>query len=97
MNRHGVLDKLTPTIAVRTAEFGRSYTAYALGLIVVVGVFNIVDRSIVGLLLQPIAQDLHLTDTQLGLFSGPAFGIFFSAETASRVLRHLAQSRGTSV
>jgi MFS family permease len=59
-------------------EFGRRYTSYALGVLVLVGVFNIVDRAIIGLLLQPISRDLQLTDSQLGLFSGPAFGFFYA-------------------
>jgi hypothetical protein len=60
--------------AERPSEFGRLYSGYALALLTTVGVFNVADRFIIGLLLQPIANDLGLSDSQLGLFSGPAFG-----------------------
>jgi MFS family permease len=74
--------------AVRSPEFGRRYSSYALALLVLVGVFNIVDRAIIGLLLQPIGRDLELTDSQLGLFSGPAFGFFYALSQIP--LAHLA-------
>jgi MFS family permease len=62
----------------RAPERGWRYANYALVVLLGVGVFNIVDRSIIGLLLQPIARDLKLSDAQLGLFSGPAFGFFYA-------------------
>jgi MFS family permease len=82
-----------PAVAAteRVPEFGSRYSAYALGLFVLVGAFNIVDRSIIGLLLQPIASDLALTDSQLGLFSGPAFGFFYAL--AQIPLAHVADHR----
>jgi predicted MFS family arabinose efflux permease len=59
-------------------EFSPAYTRYALGLLLAVATFNLIDRSIVNLLLVPIAADLELRDWQLGVFSGPAFGIFYA-------------------
>ena len=43
-----------------------------------VGAFNIIDRTVINLLLVPIGKDLQLSDTQLGLFAGTAFGIFYA-------------------
>ena len=74
--------------AERAPEFGRRYASYALGVLVSVGMFNVVDRSIIGLLLVPIAGDLQLSDSQLGIFSGPAFGFFYAV--ALLPLAHLA-------
>lgn len=74
--------------AERAPEFGRRYASYALGVLVSVGMFNVVDRSIIGLLLVPIAGDLQLSDSQLGIFSGPAFGFFYAV--AQLPLAHLA-------
>lgn len=48
-----------------------------LGLLAVVYVFNFMDRQILSILLQPIKEDLHLSDTQLGLLSGIAFALFY--------------------
>ncbi len=41
-------------------------------------VFSFVDRYILGLLVEPIKADLHLTDEQMGLLIGLAFGIFYA-------------------
>lgn len=64
--------------APRTFEFGSRYTHYALAVLLGVGAFNIIDRTVVNLLLVPIGRDLQLSDTQLGLFAGTAFGIFYA-------------------
>jgi MFS family permease len=41
-------------------------------------VFSYIDRSILGLLIQPIKADLNLTDKQIGWIIGPAFGVFYA-------------------
>jgi MFS family permease len=41
-------------------------------------VFSYIDRSILGLLIQPIKADLGLTDKQIGWIIGPAFGVFYA-------------------
>jgi MFS family permease len=51
---------------------------YALGLMFVAYVFNFIDRSILAILNQPIKDDLHLTDTQMGFLGGVAFAIFYT-------------------
>ncbi len=40
--------------------------------------FNQVDRQALGLVLQQIKGDFHLSDTQLGLLSGMAFALFYA-------------------
>ena len=64
--------------APRTFEFGSRYTHYALAVLLGVGTFNIIDRTVINLLLVPIGKDLQLSDSQLGLFAGAAFGIFYA-------------------
>jgi MFS family permease len=39
---------------------------------------NLLDRFSMGLLLQPIKEDLRLSDTQLGFLTGIAFGFFYA-------------------
>jgi len=51
---------------------------YALGLLFLVYVFNFIDRSILGILNQPIKEDLGLSDTQMGFLGGVAFAIFYT-------------------
>lgn len=56
----------------------RGYRSYALGLASAVYMVNLLDRFVMGLLLEPIRIDLHLSDTQLGLLTGLAFGVFYA-------------------
>ncbi len=62
----------------RQPEFTPAQTRYSVGLLIVVYTFAFIDRNIVNVLLQPISQEFGLTDTQLGFFSGTAFGIFYA-------------------
>ena len=58
--------------------FSKGYTQYVLGVLVVVYVFNFVDRQILAILAPAIKADLDLSDTQIGALSGVAFGIFYA-------------------
>jgi MFS family permease len=42
-------------------------------------IISFVDRTILGLLIEPIKVDLSLNDTQIGLVQGMAFGLFYAA------------------
>ena len=42
-------------------------------------IISFVDRTILGLLIEPIKADLSLNDTQIGLVQGMAFGLFYAA------------------
>ena len=61
-----------------TPLYTKGYTHYVLGVLVMVYVFNFVDRQILAILAESIKTDLDLSDTQLGLLSGVAFGIFYA-------------------
>jgi len=39
---------------------------------------NQIDRQLLGILLEPIRHEFHLKDSQLGLLSGLAFGLFYA-------------------
>ena len=54
------------------------YRRYALGLLVVVYIFNFVDRSILSILLQSIKEEFQVSDTYLGFLSGIAFAAFYT-------------------
>jgi predicted MFS family arabinose efflux permease len=54
------------------------YRTYVLAMLVVVYVFNFLDRQIVTILAEPIKIDLGLNDTQIGLMTGLAFAIFYT-------------------
>jgi MFS transporter, Spinster family, sphingosine-1-phosphate transporter len=54
------------------------YRNYLLGALLLIYAFNQVDRYALGVVLNDIKADLHLTDTQLGVLSGIAFALFYS-------------------
>lgn len=53
-------------------------TRLMLGILLVVYIFNFLDRQIVNILAEPIRRDLHLSDTQIGLMTGIAFALFYT-------------------
>src|SRR5688572_33263070 len=48
-----------------------------LWLLLIVYIFNFIDRQIVNILAEPIAKDLDLSDTQIGLMTGIAFALLY--------------------
>jgi predicted MFS family arabinose efflux permease len=58
---------------------GLAYPHYVLAVLLGSYLLNSLDRGILKLLLEPIRQEFSLSDTQLGLLSGLAFAIFYSA------------------
>ena len=46
--------------------------------LLVVYIFNFIDRQIVAILAEPISRDLGLSDSQLGLLTGLAFALFYA-------------------
>lgn len=54
-----------------------AYAWYVLALLILAYVIAFIDRGILALLIEPIKQDLDLTDVQMSWLLGPAFGIFY--------------------
>ena len=50
----------------------------ALGMLLLVYIFNFVDRQILAILAGPIQADLGLSDTEMGLLGGIAFALLYS-------------------
>ena len=61
-----------------TTLYTPRYRNYALAVLFLGYVVNFIDRSILSILLEPIKQELLLTDTQLGLLGGLAFALFYA-------------------
>jgi MFS family permease len=55
-----------------------SYSIYALGFLSLIATFNYLDRSILGLALPAIKQEMRLSDTVLGLVYGATFATFYA-------------------
>ena len=49
-----------------------------LWILLVVYIFNFIDRQIVNILAEPIRLELGLSDTQIGLMTGLAFALFYT-------------------
>lgn len=49
-----------------------------LWLLLIIYIFNFLDRQIVNILAEPMKAELKLSDTQLGLLAGPAFAVFYA-------------------
>jgi predicted MFS family arabinose efflux permease len=56
----------------------RGYRARLLTVLLGVSVFNYTDRILVPVLTEPIKQDLHLSDLQLGLLNGLGFAVIYT-------------------
>ena len=64
---------------------GAGYAYYVLGVLMLVYVFNFVDRQVLSILMEPIRHELHLSDSQLGLLSGLSFALFYAASRCGAV------------
>jgi MFS family permease len=70
------------------------YRSYVLFALLVIYIFNAIDRTLLAILQERIKVDLSLTDFQLGLLGGPAFVVLYTvsqipiariAETRNRI------------
>jgi MFS family permease len=66
-----------PAAALAPAH-SRRYANYVLGILVVIYVFNFVDRQIISILAEDIKRDLNISDAELGFLYGTAFGVFYA-------------------
>lgn len=51
---------------------------FVLWTLLIVYIFNFIDRQIVNILAEPIRLDLGISDTQIGLMTGLAFALFYT-------------------
>ena len=54
------------------------YPHYVLGVLVLVYMFNFIDRNILSILAQDIKADLGISDSQIGFLYGTVFAVFYS-------------------
>jgi predicted MFS family arabinose efflux permease len=64
--------------ADRSAAMPPHHKWYALGLLIVVALFNYIDRQSLSILQVPIKHDLGLSDTELGALTGLSFALLYS-------------------
>ncbi|GAB5488470.1 MAG: MFS transporter [Parasphingorhabdus sp.] len=56
----------------------KAYRKYVLGMLLVVYIFNFIDRTIINILTEPIKESFGVEDWQMGLLGGPAFAILYT-------------------
>jgi MFS family permease len=57
---------------------GDRYARYTLAVLVLVYVFNFLDRQIISILAERIKADLGISDAQIGFLYGTAFAVFYA-------------------
>ncbi len=62
----------------REKDVGSPYAWYVLGVLVLVYIFNFVDRQILSILAEDIKADLGIDDGQMGFLYGTAFAVFYA-------------------
>ena len=62
----------------KKSEVGGYHAKVALSLLVLVYIFNFVDRQILSILAEDIKADLGISNSDIGFLFGTAFGVFYS-------------------
>ena len=62
----------------QTPKFGGWYAHYVLLVLVIVYVFNFIDRNILSILAQDIKADLGISDAEMGFLYGTVFAVFYA-------------------
>ncbi len=65
-------------VPVANPPESRAYLRYVIFLLFCVQALNIVDRHLFGLLIQPIKEELQVSDSVMGFMAGFAFAAFYS-------------------
>jgi MFS family permease len=60
------------------SALGGAYARYVLAVLVLVYVFNFLDRQILSILAEEIKADLGLTDDEIGFLYGTVFAVFYA-------------------
>jgi predicted MFS family arabinose efflux permease len=67
-----------PLPAVVNRAFSAGYRTYVLVILTLVYVVNYLDRQILGILVPQIKAEFHLTNTEIGVLTGPAFAVVYA-------------------
>jgi MFS family permease len=72
------MDTAAAVAAPRAAYPPRRVAWYALGVLTLCYTFSYIDRQILAFLVGPLKQDMHISDTEIGLLQGLAFAMFYA-------------------
>lgn len=63
---------------VDPSKIGGRYSKYVLFVLVIVYIFNFIDRQILSILAEDIKADIGISDSQIGFLYGTAFAVFYA-------------------
>ncbi len=88
-------DPGAPAAAPARAEYSAAYRRTVAVLVMLAYTSNSADRTLIGIIGQPMKEDLGLTDTQLGLLGGLAFASLyaFSGLPVARLAERISRVR----
>ena len=62
----------------KPSKFGGWYAHYVLLVLVIVYIFNFIDRNILSILAEDIKADLGISDADMGFLYGTVFAVFYA-------------------
>lgn len=65
-----------PQHQIDESKIGGTYSKYVLMVLVIVYIFNFIDRQILSILAEDIRPDIGITDAEIGFLYGTAFAAF---------------------
>jgi predicted MFS family arabinose efflux permease len=78
VDRSGLPDGARRALPILSAGISRSSARYALALLTAIYVVNFIDRQILSILIDPIKEELAVSDTAMGFLSGSTFALFYT-------------------
>lgn len=78
MTQSGLSSSPTHNGSPDTGFGSKGYRSYVMGSLLLVYVFNFIDRSIINILTEPIKESFQVEDWQMGLLGGPMFAILYT-------------------
>ncbi|MEZ5939440.1 MAG: MFS transporter [Hyphomonadaceae bacterium] len=74
-----------------TGYGSRAYRSYVLGSLLLVYILNFLDRGLLGIVSEPVMNELQITDGAFGLLTGIGFALFYSL--IGIPIAHMAETR----
>jgi MFS family permease len=71
-------DAALPIEAPATALPHAGWRRYVLAMLMVAYTLSFLDRQMLSILVEPIEKDLHISDSAIGILTGPVFVIFYT-------------------
>lgn len=78
MTQNGLSSLPTHNGSPDTGFGSKGYRSYVMGSLLLVYIFNFIDRSIINILTDPIKESFQVEDWQMGLLGGPAFAFLYT-------------------